>query len=73
MTTTRIRRIRADLLGRLRRLPRLLGFFALTFLAVDAAATRHGPAIAVAAPLIVYLALVVYLARRRTRRRGTHR
>ena len=47
------------------RITKVLGFLVLTFLALDSAWTRQGPAIAVAAPLIAYLAFVAQLVRHR--------
>lgn len=47
------------------RIAKVLGFLALTYLALDSAWTRQGPAIAVAAPLIAYLAFVAHLVRHR--------
>jgi hypothetical protein len=55
------------------RIAKILGFLALTFMAFDSAWTRQGPAIAVAAPLIAYLALVAHLVRRRRRRAAERR
>ncbi len=49
----------------IRRVVKLVGFLALTYMAIDSACTRQGPAIAVAAPLIGYLALGVYMVRHR--------
>jgi hypothetical protein len=55
------------------RIAKVLGFLALTFLALDSAWTRQGPAIAVAAPLIAYLAFVAHLVRHRNRRAAQRR
>lgn len=51
------------------RLAKWVGFLALTLMAFDSAYTRRGPAIAVAAPLIAYLALAGHLAHHRHHRR----
>jgi len=53
------------------RMAKVLGFLALTFLALDSAWTRQGPA--VAAPLIAYLAFVAHLVRNRRRRAAQRR
>jgi Flp pilus assembly protein TadB len=59
------RRSRASLVA----IAKGLGFLVLTWMVLDSTFTRSGPAISVAAPLIGYLALLVYLVRRRGDRR----
>lgn len=58
---------------RIGRIIKVAGFLALTYMAIDSACTRQGPAIAVAAPLIGYLALVAYLVRHRRDRPAKRR
>lgn len=55
------------------RIAKVLGFLVLTYLALDSAWTRQGPAIAVAAPLIAYLAFVAHLVRHRRRQAAQRR
>lgn len=55
------------------RIAKVLGFLVLSYLALDSAWTRQGPAIAVAAPLIAYLAFVAHLVRQRRRQAAQRR